>query len=272
MKLFPTILLPVFMAGMTCNAMPIQYYNELFMEEGLGGSVIPGEYHETTGISFMPSLEGGWWPEAEYASYSVNLDVEGDSETAEPSIFVLETITLQNVTKIDDEKDETGIWGLILDADGVLLAASHASYEAAGSITFNFSDNAPQLDIYMWEEEGFTPYTLTFVISNETLEQLKIGLPYEGSRDSLCVMDTGAIEYSEYPVCDDDGNRTGVGEYTDTFVSSDYLGYVEDEGEYILRAPAVSIMGYAIAVPEPATVAMSLLALCGLAARRRRCA
>ncbi len=242
----------------------------------------PGKLVETKGINFMPSNE----PYSENdGTPAYNSDIPEGVEDFENSVFGLETFTLLKV----DNKDtyDKALKAVVLDSSATVMAVSKAVTMAASAsaceLEFVFEGVVPELKMNMMET-----YTITFVLGDSAIgvgDQICV----EADCQSLLVYTSDGLEWFEQewdyendkPAEDENGepimswfdNSLYSNEFLEFIPGSEVSGEVieETEGEdSLLYAPAVCFRGYVISVPEPATAAMSLLALCGLAARRRR--
>lgn len=279
MKLLSKILLFACTAGMTCSAGVIEFHNCPMGWDEDGNSVLLFEDGvskdnavKATGISFGPRTDSSIEGEDESWTYPYDTTFTTDEEDAdEPSMMVLERFTLLNV-QLEGETS-VGLWGIVVDSSGTVLATSaRIDFSGSGPVTFDFSVDEPLLEME-------SVYTLTFVFTQTELEQLHIGVGdiFDDNGAALYVFSSVEVCDQLYddegqPITDENGDPVKDLENPFVYSANENLDYVytEDAGERILLAPAVYIVGYTVAVPEPATAMLSLLALCGLAARRRR--
>lgn len=253
---------------------------EEYGEEGVDWVRHPGKLVETKGINFMPSIE----PYSDDdGTYAYNSDITEDVEDFENSVFGLETLTLLKVD--NNDTDDKALKAVVLDSSATVMAVSKAVTMAASAsaceLEFVFEGVVPELKMNMMET-----YTITFVLGDSAIgvgEQICV----EEAGQSLLVYTSDGLELCEQE-WDYENNQPAVNEddepimswFDNSLYSNEFLEFIpgsevieETEGEdSLLYAPAVCFRGYVISVPEPATAAMSLLALCGLVARRRRCA
>ncbi len=245
----------------SATEMQLEYSNALYDDED--NPIVASEKHGAwaTGVRFVLQPDSDWVPtnpedpegDGTWA-YVLDVNVDGDAgDLSDCDTLKLESFTLQSVDA--GNLEVSGVWGLIMDADGVVLAASYDDeFGGTGSITFDFSEAAPELNM-------FSAYTLTFVLSDDTLENLgvSVGDTYAGNGHKMFVH-AAAVE------------AEGTEDEYIVYTANEHLDYcyVDDSGDVILSAPAVYIVAKADAIPEPTSATLSLLALCGLCARRRR--
>lgn len=238
----------------------LEYHNAPYDDEGnlnfeAGASENLGVW--ATGVSFVLQPWSDWVPTdpedpERDGTWSYDATISGEEEFELPDTLKLERFTLLAVDT--ENQAASGVWGLVMDAEGVVQAASHVDFSGSGSITFDFLEAAPELNM-------FSAYTLTFVLSDDTLENLgvSVGDTYAGNGHKMFVH-AAAVE------------AEGTEDEYIVYTANEHLDYcyVDDSGDVILSAPAVYIVAKADAIPEPTSATLSLLALCGLCARRRR--
>lgn len=177
-------------------------------------------------------------------SYAVTPSIPG---TALPEQFALESIT---ITKGGQAVSD--LWGVVTEtATGNALGAVKTQAIVNNAVKFNFANEAITLN-------AGTSYTLSFIKATNLPTNYKVGSQF---------LTTTALDSTNkfivYTVND-----------TATYLHDDYLRYSDAKinGNYGTATPALSIRVKELApsVPEPATATLSLLALAGLAARRRR--
>ena len=153
-----------------------------------------------------------------------------------PSVVSLDSFSFQ----VRGSASHNGLWAAVLDADNTIIGVSTSSASASGlqMLTFNFSD--VQLSTTETYKIVATASQLTTnsILSNSdgSLRTFAVALTQTG--DSTKAANLGVLNSSNI----------------DTLASTAYM-------------PFVRII---VSIPEPATATLSLLALAGLAARRRR--
>lgn len=196
--------------------------------------------------------------DAPEGAYDVNLDLEiaDGSEAESPSAYQLQRYTVYHCNDAVD----VGVWGIITDTEsGVAMAAARSGAITLNNpIVFDFEGAAVTL-------MANKSYTLTFV-SGDVDAGLKVGTRYLNAESEP--EEAVALMIYATPVWYDEG--TGEEDYYPGDSELRYSSAKTQGGKDSTTAPAVCIETESVAVPEPTSAMLSLLALAGLVARRRR--
>lgn len=193
--------------------------------------------------------------DAHGGAYDMTLDVDG-SEAESPSAYQLQRYTVYHCNDAVD----AGVWGIITDTEsGVAMAAAHSGAITLNNpIVFDFEGAAVTL-------MANKSYTLTFV-SGDVDAELKVGTRYLNAESEP--EEAVALMIYATPVWYDE--EAGEEFYYSGDSELRYSSAKTQGGEDSKTAPAVCIEAESVAVPEPTSAMLSLLALAGLVARRRR--
>lgn len=175
-----------------------------------------------------------------------------------PAYMILGNFTLAQTDAADRK-----VWGVVTDKNGVIQGATTATGASDGKLTFDFSGSAVTLKtggdyILHFADAGTAPNSFT-VGDTLTATTTELGIASANS-DWGAVWDDESQDWIEA-----DPGMEEIFFYF--YCNSPELGY--PEGADSEPAPAVDIQAYGV-VPEPSIAALSLLALSGLALRRRR--
>lgn len=120
----------------------LEYHNAPYDEEDhpnfeAGASENYGAW--ATGVSFVLQPGSDWVPtdpedpESD-GTWSYDATISGEEEFELPDTLNLESFTLLAVDT--ENQAASGVWGLIMDAGGVVQAASHVDFSGSGSYYF----------------------------------------------------------------------------------------------------------------------------------------
>ncbi|MCQ2365504.1 MAG: hypothetical protein MJ051_08150 [Akkermansia sp.] len=179
----------------------------------------------------------------------ITLNLSGSRITTDPAFAPgeAEVELISVATYIRQLDGKTGITLALTDASGTVLALSDNVVTSTGLRTWAFSNTTIP-----------TTENIYFVFANPDSANTAIGATLTGSVTDM--VRAGGTTLANY------GN-------TDNAITCTYLG---DNSSYSMTpatqnyAPKVTLHTMSIAAPEPATATLSLLALAGLASRRRR--
>lgn len=204
------------------------------------GQTISENFRECASLTFQITdlPEGG---------YQVDITTD-DASGESPAWYELTSFTVMSCNATAD----TELWGVVADSAGSIMATALTTASGMGeAVTFDFSESAPVLI-------ASTSYSLYFVNAAEVSESaLAIGAPFSVVPTKL------GIAWAT------DGWEEEDGTWINSYPESPELSY-GDEGDSTGNAPAIYITATAYSIPEPTTGTLSLLALAGLALRRRR--
>ncbi len=205
-----------------------------------------GELEGLGDLSFADKVHFRLQDTPEWYSYDVDVDVY-DEYGESPAYMILGNFTLAQTDAADRK-----VWGVVTDQNGVIQGATTATGSSDGQLTFDFSGSAVTLKtggdyILHFVDADMAPNSFTM---GDTLTATTTELGIASANSGWVEVDPGMEEIFFYFYC-----------------NSPELGY--PKGDESAPAPAVDIQAYGV-VPEPGTAALSLLALSGLALRRRR--
>ncbi|MBR3925310.1 MAG: PEP-CTERM sorting domain-containing protein [Akkermansia sp.] len=216
-----------------------------------------GELEGLGDLSFTDKVHFRLLDTPEWYSYEVDVDVY-DEDGESPAYMILGNFTLAQTDAADRK-----VWGVVTDKNGVIQGATTATGASDGKLTFDFSGSAVTLKtggdyILHFADAGTAPNSFT-VGDTLTATTTELGIASANS-DWGAVWDDESQDWIEA-----DPGMEEIFFYF--YCNSPELGY--PEGADSEPAPAVDIQAYGV-VPEPSIAALSLLALSGLALRRRR--
>lgn len=180
--------------------------------------------------------------------YQVDINIDDEDEPSSPTHYKLSMFTLVSCNAVADTK----LWGVLTDGTGTIVAASRTTATGVGeAVEFDFTGDSPVL-------QAATSYSIYFVDDKVVGDNA----PAIGQTISLPLSKLGVAWTTDGWY--DELENTWIRSYPE----SAELSYGDNEGDSDGNAPAIYIS--AEVVPEPTTATLSLLALAGLAIRRRR--